>query len=721
MMVDEEGTLADFVRPSIPIVCIPEDAGTDVGLDVVFMIDQSGSMSSNDGSGLRIEAAKRFVEQMRDQDRAGVVSFTSSATRRAPLTLLEDQTARTSVEAAIEAARRPGGSTSISAPMREMLDVYDDAPQLDGARTWLAILLTDGVGSYDTSLTRQAAEDNVIVYTIGLGSGVDADLLRGIAEGTNGRFEQLQSADQLVPIFEEIIGALFDDGTDSDGDGLTDCEETNGMLSGLALLDDDEGYPLFYFGDPDEPDSDFDGIPDNFSPDNPDDPFDPGAKWYEVLRITIEPDDDGWIAREYPYLVEAGVRSYFLVRSDPLDQDSDGDSFFDPEDPERLNPYVPAIPDLPFDVPFTELYQPVEYGDPPALDERFVVKPVGGTELARLVTHRSTVLYDEDFNCVARCDDVQAWAEEEPDGGGFPCFFGIGGCDDDASQAREAIKQIVTAQGVFDDEGINASDDFLVEQGQAWCLVLYEDCDIDGVADIAESLALPPTRPLEIHRVEGTRVAGRTGTQQGLRAAAGVVSAVVAAVLLEIALDRDASPQGASEENLRVGMRACLQSPLLGTIGFRNGLHSCEFLDLYFPGPNLDRAFALRAAAVGDTPAFHLQSYLPEDQRDDTLPRTWYDSEPECDATARQNAPAGDDACDEFPNYQTAQAGRVAPPLAVLELIPTVDNSREGAFFGNFVGDRFPWGCDLDSGEPFGVVPLPADGPSVTFHVCAPG
>lgn len=56
-----------------------DNDGNKIGMDIVLAIDSSGSMSWNDPSDIRKDAAKEFVESLRDNDRAAVVDFDSSA------------------------------------------------------------------------------------------------------------------------------------------------------------------------------------------------------------------------------------------------------------------------------------------------------------------------------------------------------------------------------------------------------------------------------------------------------------------------------------------------------------------------------------------------------------------------------------------------------------------------------------------------------------------
>lgn len=53
-------------------------------------------------------------------------------------------------------------------------------------------------------------------------------------------------------------GRIVDDGTDSDGDGLTDCWERNGMLVPFGMFDvdnDPSGLTRIVFTDPNDPDT----------------------------------------------------------------------------------------------------------------------------------------------------------------------------------------------------------------------------------------------------------------------------------------------------------------------------------------------------------------------------------------------------------------------------------------------------------------------------------
>ncbi len=268
--------------------------GGTVFADVAFVLDSSGSMASNDPLGLRRSASIQFVDALLDEDRGAVIDFDSFATRLQGLT-----SDKALLRAAINRINSSGG-TNIGRGVSEGLAAL--AENTDPSRVQLMILLTDGQGSYSTSLTQQAADANVTIYTVGLGSGVDAALLTGIAEGTGGTYYPVADADDLPEVFREIEDDTGGDDTDTDGDGLTDCEEINGLTDHSGLV---------FTSDPTLVDTDGDGLTDADEMANP-----PSA----LIELLFGP-----IYEE----LGLDIRTIF---SDPRLEDTDGDGLTDPEE-----------------------------------------------------------------------------------------------------------------------------------------------------------------------------------------------------------------------------------------------------------------------------------------------------------------------------------------------------------------------------------------------------
>lgn len=266
--------------------------GEPVFADVAFVLDSSGSMTSNDPSGLRRTAAKQFVDALLEQDRGAVVGFDSSA--RLFQALTSDKAA---LRAAIDRIGAFGG-TNIGAGVSTGLAALAQNP--DDTRAQLMIVLTDGVGSYNNVYTEQAARDGVTIYTVGLGAGVDAGLLTRIAEGTGGQYYAVARAEDLPEVFRTIEEDTGDDGRDTDGDGLSDCDEEKGVSDGSGLV---------FTSDPRLPDSDGDGLLDG---------EEVSGKPSALAQLLLGPLAD-----------QIDVRTVF---SDPLKVDTDGDGLTDPQE-----------------------------------------------------------------------------------------------------------------------------------------------------------------------------------------------------------------------------------------------------------------------------------------------------------------------------------------------------------------------------------------------------
>lgn len=196
-------------------------------VDIVLALDISPSMLSKDFDPDRLAVAKRvaieFVEK-RPYDRLGLVAFSAEAFTQCPLT-----TDRRVVQGFIEALEvgRLEDGTAIGMGLATAVNRLKDSP----SRSKIVILLTDGENNAGYISPMQAAELaatlGIRVYTVGIGTeGVvmspaqrapdgsyffaprqmefDTELLRQIAQATQGRFYRAYSERDLAGIYEEI-------------------------------------------------------------------------------------------------------------------------------------------------------------------------------------------------------------------------------------------------------------------------------------------------------------------------------------------------------------------------------------------------------------------------------------------------------------------------------------------------------------------------------------
>jgi len=171
---------------------------TTVPMDVVFALDSSGSMTSNDPGGLRKTAAKDFVDKMdSSKDQAGVVSwdyyidFTQALSHDFTL-----------VRSKIDDVDSSGG-TNLNVGLSSAIGLLDTGKQTDAS--WVIIFLSDGDGTYNHATAVAADDKGYTVYTIGLNcpsGGVTK--LQDIATTTGGKYYSSPTAENLDAIFDDI-------------------------------------------------------------------------------------------------------------------------------------------------------------------------------------------------------------------------------------------------------------------------------------------------------------------------------------------------------------------------------------------------------------------------------------------------------------------------------------------------------------------------------------
>ncbi|HEX4929712.1 MAG TPA: VWA domain-containing protein [Gaiellaceae bacterium] len=316
--------------------------GEIVFVDVAFVLDSSGSMTSNDPQGFRRTAAKSFVDAMLPEDRGAVVDFDSIA--RLFQSLTSDKAA---LKAAIDRIDSSGG-TNIAAGVQ--LGINALAPSNDPLRGKIMILLTDGVGTWNPALIGVAVAERITIYTIGLGSGVNAGQLQSIATGTGGQYFPVANASDLPDVFREIDD-IEDGDKDTDEDGLTDCEEEEGVH-------DSTSFDLVFTSDPRVKDTDGDGLEDGDEV-NVDDRFKSGDVYlYPVFSdprsVDTESDgvddateaDAGSRARSNETDGDGlGDRDEFEIGTDPTSTDTDGDGYGDGQEHlDRAGGFDPLVP-----------------------------------------------------------------------------------------------------------------------------------------------------------------------------------------------------------------------------------------------------------------------------------------------------------------------------------------------------------------------------------------
>ena len=198
---------------------------TTEGIDIVMVLDISGSMLAQDFKPDRLEAAKRISTQFvsgRSNDRIGLVVFSGESFTQCPLTT--DHTSLINLFNSVHSGMIEDG-TAIGLGLANAVSRIKDSDAISK----VVILLTDGVnnrGSIDPMTAAEIAKTfGIRVYAIGVGTRgmapypvktpfgvryqdmqteIDEDLLKEIAKMTDGQYFRATDNDALVKVYEEI-------------------------------------------------------------------------------------------------------------------------------------------------------------------------------------------------------------------------------------------------------------------------------------------------------------------------------------------------------------------------------------------------------------------------------------------------------------------------------------------------------------------------------------
>jgi len=181
-------------------------------VDVVVVMDRSGSMEAERKLELCKETTELLIEQLRPTDRFGLVSFDHRVKTNTALVSASSDVAR-----AVKSLR-PGGTTNLSGGLFAGLGLLCAAPAAERIRA--VLLLTDGLAN--AGITEEqpliAATKSLLqgtstgLYTFGYGSDHNAKLLQAIAGAAGdgkGSYYFIETAEKVVGAFADCLGGLL--------------------------------------------------------------------------------------------------------------------------------------------------------------------------------------------------------------------------------------------------------------------------------------------------------------------------------------------------------------------------------------------------------------------------------------------------------------------------------------------------------------------------------
>jgi Ca-activated chloride channel family protein len=216
------GIIIALARPQIKF---QEQQSEGEGVDIILCIDVSGSMTAQDFTPNRMEAAKKVAEDFvssRPNDRIGIVIFSGESFTQCPLTT-DHYVLISQIEQIRNGLLEDG--TAIGSGLATSVDRLRNSK----AKSKVIILLTDGInngGLIDPATAKEIAKSfRVKVYTIGVGTegyaptpvstpmgivmqnekvAIDEKLLKNIADETGGKYFRATDNKSLQNIYTEI-------------------------------------------------------------------------------------------------------------------------------------------------------------------------------------------------------------------------------------------------------------------------------------------------------------------------------------------------------------------------------------------------------------------------------------------------------------------------------------------------------------------------------------
>lgn len=189
-------------REGVPLI-----ARTPVNL--VLVIDRSGSMSDRGKIDYAKGAAKEIIERLGSNDRLSVVAYSTEVEVLYPMQFLRNK------ERAISAVNSlyPTDSTNLSGGLITGINQLDSVRKSGYINR--VILLSDGLANKGITnigelsrVSSRASEKNIQITTMGLGLDFDENLMMSLAQHGAGNYYFIESPSQLASIFHREFGQL---------------------------------------------------------------------------------------------------------------------------------------------------------------------------------------------------------------------------------------------------------------------------------------------------------------------------------------------------------------------------------------------------------------------------------------------------------------------------------------------------------------------------------
>ncbi len=209
-----------FILCTVMVLAVTVSAAAkDEGIDVVLVMDTSGSMKKTDPLSLRIPAAKLFMALLKKHDRAAVIGFSENAETLISLTPLDSSDNKEKLFSAADKISSTGKYTNLHDALLKGMEVLAQGSRKN--RKQIIVLMSDGmmdVGNADedrklvekmrSTLSARLEEKNVKAYTVAFTEQSDRKLLGKISKRSGGFYNLAMTDKDFHVIFTSIFESL---------------------------------------------------------------------------------------------------------------------------------------------------------------------------------------------------------------------------------------------------------------------------------------------------------------------------------------------------------------------------------------------------------------------------------------------------------------------------------------------------------------------------------
>ncbi|MBI2818237.1 MAG: VWA domain-containing protein [Acidobacteria bacterium] len=187
-------------------------------LDIVLVLDNSGSMKKNDPQALMREAVYGFASRLSAESRLGIILFDQNVSPILPLTDAATPEFQSRLAESLNRLDYGGRLTDLPAGAeRAIYSLRDSRPQAQK----VVVLFTDGIVETGNpqkdlersrwlreSLVQEAKSKGILIFGVALTEAADFELMQSLAHATGGEYFRVLTAPDIPATFEEISSRI---------------------------------------------------------------------------------------------------------------------------------------------------------------------------------------------------------------------------------------------------------------------------------------------------------------------------------------------------------------------------------------------------------------------------------------------------------------------------------------------------------------------------------